>query len=256
MNEQTYEQEISIGKVFYRMFRDWRKIFVAAMVIALLAGVGNFALKKIKTSNPEYLKKAEENFERENAAFFATGETLSREIANLEETRAEREAYNADSILMKINPYREFNASLQLYIATDYQIVPELTYQNIDLSNRILQSYLTYMVNGDMYQYILDHLSQPVELRYLKEILSMNPDYDNRMISLNVQNVDEEGCEEILTLAQEGILAKQPGIVNAIGEHELNTVNQSVYEAVNLELDEWQKANIQYVSELSIRLQE
>lgn len=70
MNEQTYEQEISIGKVFYRMFRDWRKIFVAAVVIALLAGVGNFALKKIKTSNPEYLKKAEENFERENAAFF------------------------------------------------------------------------------------------------------------------------------------------------------------------------------------------
>ncbi len=189
MNEQTYEQEISIGKVFYRMFR-------------------------------------------------------------------EREAYNADSILMKINPYREFNASLQLYIATDYQIVPELTYQNIDLSNRILQSYLTYMVNGDMYQYILDHLSQPVELRYLKEILSITPDYDNRMISLNVQNVDEEGCEEILTLAQEGILAKQPGIVNAIGEHELNTVNQSVYESVNLELDEWQKANIQYVSELSIRLQE
>ncbi len=256
MNEQTYEQEISIGKVFYRMFRDWRKIFVAAVVIALLAGVGNFALKKIKTSNPEYLKKAEENFERENAAFFATGETLRREIANLEETRAEREAYNADSILMKINPYREFNASLQLYIATDYQIVPELTYQNIDLSNRILQSYLTYMVNGDMYQYILDHLSQPVELRYLKEILSITPDYDNRMISLNVQNVDEEGCEEILTLAQEGILAKQPGIVNAIGEHELNTVNQSVYESVNLELDEWQKANIQYVSELSIRLQE
>jgi hypothetical protein len=107
-----------------------------------------------------------------------------------------------------------------------------------------------------MYQYILDHLSQPVELRYLKEILSITPDYDNRMISLNVQNVDEEGCEEILTLAQEGILAKQPGIVNAIGEHELNTVNQSVYESVNLELDEWQKANIQYVSELSIRLQE
>ena len=128
---------------------------MAAVVIALLAGVGNFALKKIKTSNPEYLKKAEENFERENAAFFATGETLSREIANLEETRAEREAYNADSILMKINPYREFNASLQLYVATDYQIVPELTYQNIDLSNRILRSYLTYMVNGDRHLTII-----------------------------------------------------------------------------------------------------
>ena len=157
---------------------------------------------------------------------------------------------------MKINPYREYNASLQLYVATDYQIMPELTYQDIDLSNRILRSYITYMVNGDMYQYILEHLSEPVELRYLKEVLTIAPDYDNRMVTLNVREVDAQGCEEILALALEGILAKRPGIVAAIGEHELNTVNQAVYEAVNLELDEWQKANIQYVSELSIKLQE
>ena len=71
-----------------------------------------------------------------------------------------------------------------------------------------------------------------------------------------MREVDAQGCEEILALALEGILAKRPGIVAAIGEHELNTVNQAVYEAVNLELDEWQKANIQYVSELSIKLQE
>ncbi len=193
---------------------------------------------------------------RELAAFQATGETLLREITNLEETRAEREGYNADSILMKINPYREYNASLQLYVATNYQIVPELTYQDIDLSNRILRSYITYMVNGDMYQYILEHLSEPVELRYLKEVLTIAPDYDNRMVTLNVREVDAQGCEEILALALEGILAKRPGIVAAIGEHELNTVNQAVYEAVNLELDEWQKANIQYVTGLSIKLQE
>ena len=134
--------------------------------------------------------------------------------------------------------------------------MPELTYQDIDLSNRILRSYITYMVNGDMYQYILEHLSEPVELRYLKEVLTIAPDYDNRMVTLNVREVDAQGCEEILALALEGILAKRPGIVAAIGEHELNTVNQAVYEAVNLELDEWQKANIQYVTGLSIKLQE
>ncbi|MDE7327101.1 MAG: hypothetical protein K2N63_12655, partial [Lachnospiraceae bacterium] len=256
MNEQNYEQEISLGKVIYRIFRDWRKIFVAALVVSILVGAGNFALKKIKISDPEYIKAAEENYTREWTAFYARGETLQREITNLEETRTERETYNASSILMKINPYREFNASLQLYVATDYQIVPELTYQNIDLSNRILRSYITYMLNGDMYQYILEHLSQPMELRYLKEILSISADYDNRMVMLSVRGEDAQSCEEILTYALEGILAKQPGIITAIGEHELNSVNQSVYEAVNLELDTWQKNNLQYVSELSIRLQE
>ena len=256
MNEQTYEQEISIGKIFYRIFRDWRKIFVIAMLIAVIVGTGNFALKKIKYSDPEEIQKAEENFAREITAFHATGETLQREIENLEETQAERESYNGTSILMKINPYREFNASLQLYVATDYQIVPELTYQNIDLSNRILRSYITYMVNGDMYQYILNHLSQPMELRYLKELLTISADYDNRMVTLNVRHVDAQACEEILNYALEGIMAKQPEIVALVGEHDLNAVNQSVYEAVNLDLDSWQKSNIQYVSDLSIRLQE
>lgn len=256
MNEQNYEQEINLGKVFYRIFRDWRKIFVIAMTIAVIAGAGNFVMKRLRTANPEYIEKAEENYLRELTAFEAMGETLRREIDNLEETRAERETYNTTSILMKINPFREFNASLQLYIATDYQIMPELIYQNPDLSNRILRSYITYMVNGDMYQYIMNHMAQPVELRYLKEVLSISADYDNRMVTLSVQNVDAESCEEILNYALEGILKKQPEIVEAIGEHELNSVNQAVYEAVNLELDEWQKGNIQYVSELSILLQQ
>ena len=28
MGEQTYEREIDLAKVFYRILRDWRKIFV------------------------------------------------------------------------------------------------------------------------------------------------------------------------------------------------------------------------------------
>ncbi len=256
MNEQNYEREINLGKVFYRVFRDWRKIFVIAMVIAIITGAGNFVLKRIKTADPEYIEKAEENYLRELTAFEAMGETLLREIENLEKTRSEQEIYNGSSILMKINPFREFNASLELYIATDYQIIPELTYQNPDFSNRILRAYITYMMNGDMYQYIMNHISQSIELRYLKEVLSISADYENRMITLNVQNVDAEACEEILDYALEGIIEKQPEITAAIGEHELNVVNQAIYESVNLELDEWQKRNVQYISELSIKLQE
>lgn len=256
MNEQNYEQEISIGKMLYRVFRDWRKVFVIALVIGVLVGLGNFAIKRIKIADPEYITEEEQNFERELAAFEAQGETLQREIANLEDTRAEQQEYNENSILMKINPFREFNASLQLYVSTDYQINPELTYQNIDLSNRILRSYVTYMVNGDMYQYILDHLATKVELRYLREILSISADYDTYMITMSVRNVDEASCREILNYAIEGIQAKKDEIVTSIGEHRLETINQSVYENVNLDLDELQKANQQYVLDLGINLQE
>lgn len=268
MNEQAYEQEISLGKVFYRIFRDWRKIFVIALVIAVIAGAGNFVLKKLRSSDPEYISTAEQNYERELTAFRAKGDTLEREIANLEKARTEQEEYNANSVLMKINPFRERNASLQLYVSTDYQILPGMDYQNIDLSNRILHSYITYMTNGNMYQYIADHLSEPIELRYLEEILSISKelstskelsvseDLNNCMVTIKVQGVDEAMCDDILSYALEGILEKQKEIMTTIGDHELSVVNQASFEAVNLELNELQKTNLQYVSDLSINLQE
>lgn len=255
MNNQNYEPEISLGKVFYRIFRDWRKIFIAAVAVAIAVGAAVFAFKMIGRTS-EYLEKAEKNYELELAAFEAQGETLAQEIANLEEAEVRQEAYNENSVLMKINPFREFNASVQLYVATDYQIIPDLVYQNPDLSSRILRSYSTYMTNGDMYQYILGRLSQPMELRYLLEVLSVSVDYDSRMLVLGVRHVDAASCEEILGYALEGIYAKQQEITAAVGEHTLNAINQSSYEAVNFSLDSTQKSNRQYLLDLSVAMQE
>lgn len=256
MNEQTYGQEISLQRIFYRILRDWRKCFIIVLIAATVVGAGNFVLKGIQLSTPEKLESAKTDYNRELTAYMAEGESLQREIENLEEMRAQQEAYNEASILMQINPFREFNASVQLYVSTDYQIVPELTYQNIDLSGRILQSYLTYMKNGEMFQYILEHLTEDIELRYLQEIFSISSDYDSRMVTLHIRNIDEQSCREILGYALEGIYSKRDEILTAIGEHELNSLNQSVYETVNLDLDSWQKNNRQYVLDLNVNTKE
>lgn len=256
MNEQTYEQEISLQRVFYRVLRDWRKCFIIALVVAIAVGAGNFALKEIQLSTPEKLESAKMDYNRELTAYEAEGESLKREIENLEEMRTQQETYNDASILMQINPFREFNASVQLYVSTDYKIQPGSTYQDIDLSGRVLQSYLTYMQNGEMYQDILDRLTEKIEMRYLQEIFSFSSSYDTRMVTLRIRGVDEQSCREVLDYALEGIYSKREEILTAIGDHELNSLNQSIYETVNLDLDAWQKSNRQYVSDLSVNTKE
>lgn len=256
MNEQTYEQEINLGQLIYRIFREWRKCVVIALIISAGVATLNFVIKGIQVSTPEKLERAKLDFERELAAYKAEGESLQREIENIEEKRAQQEVYNDESLVMKINPFSEYNASVQLYISTDYQIVPELVYQDVDLSVRILSSYVAYMRNGEMYQYVLDHLTQKTELRYLQELFTISADYESRMVTLSVRNVDEQSCGEILGYALEGIRTKQDEIQKTIGEHELNTLNQSKYETVNLELDAWQKDNQQYVLNLNTSLKE
>ena len=255
MNE-TYEQEIDLKWLLYRVFRAWRGIVVWALVVAVVAGIAGGAINLFKITDPKYVAAQEEIFQREYAAWEAKGANLKAEIENLQSSRDNQVEYNENSVLMKINPLREYNASFQLYVDYEYKIDPTLTYQNIDLSDRIINAYSTYMTNGELYQYIIDNLSEKMELRYLKEIFSVSVDNANNMISISVRHESAEKCQEILHLAAEGIRAKYGSVCTTIAGHELHEINAFSYEAVNLSLDALQKGNIQYISDLDIKIQE
>ena len=254
MNE-TYEQEIDLKWLIYRVLRGWRSIVVWAIVVAFVVGLGSIAVFGIKCLDPEYLPEQEANFKRAYASWEATIENYEAQLDNLEEAQEEQTEYNENSILMKIDPLRQFHASFELYVNYDYQIMPDMAYQNIDLSDRILKAYATYMTNGELQQYVIDNLSYDIERRYLSEILSVSVDYGNNMISVSVTNQSAESCQEMLDLVRTALMTKYEDINAAIAEHTLTTTNSSAYEAVNLSLQETQKANLQAVTDLNMTKQ-
>jgi len=196
MND-SYEQEIDLKWLIYRVLRSWRALVVWAIVIAFVAGLGSFGFKMIKLQDPEYVAEAQLEFEREHASWVATGENFEARYANIEEAKQEQLEYNEKSVLMQIDPLREFHASLELYVNYDYQIMPDMAYQNIDLSDRILKAYATYMTNGELHQYIIDNVSFDIERRYLSEIFSTSVDYGNNMISVSVRQQSAEYCRKL-----------------------------------------------------------
>ena len=255
MNE-TYEQEIDLKWLIYRVLRGWRTIVVWAIVIAIVMGAGSLGLYGLKCLDPEYLQEAEIAYEREHASWVATIDNFEQQMANIEEAKTEKEEYNAKSVLMQIDPLREFHASFEMYVNYDYQIMPDMQYQNIDLSDRILKAYATYMTNGELYQKIIDGVSFDIERRYLGEILSVSVDYGTNMISISVRQQSAEYCQEILAIVKEALLAKYEDVNATIAEHTLSDTNSSAYETVNLSLQETQKANLQAVTNLDISMQE
>lgn len=255
MNE-NYEQEIDLKWLLYRVLRAWRPIVVWAIVIGLVVGLGSIGIWGVKCLDPEYLPAAEMNFEREHAAWVATGENFEAQLANIQEAKEEQIEYNEKSVLMQIDPLRDFYASFELYVNYDYQIMPDMAYQNIDLSDRILKAYATYMTNGELQQYVIDNVSYEIERRYLSEILSVSVDYGNNMISVTVRQQSAEYCQEILNLVREALMTKYKDINTTIAEHTLSSTNAAAYETVNLSLQETQKANRQAVTNLDITMQE
>ena len=253
---KTYEQEIDLKWLIYRVLRGWRPIVIWAIIIALVLGVGSFGLNALKLTDPEYIAKQEANFKRAYASWEATIENYEAQLENLEEAQEEQTEYNENSVLMKIDPLRQFHASFELYVNYNYQIMPDMAYQNIDLSDRILKAYATYMTNGELQQYVIDNLSYDIERRYLSEVLSVSVDYGNNMISVSVTNQSAEYCQEMLDLVKTALMTKYEDINAAIAEHTLTTTNSAAYETVNLSLQETQKANRQAVTDLDMTKQE
>lgn len=255
MNE-TYEHEIDLKWLLYRVLRAWRPIVKWAIVIGIIIGLGSIGIWAIKCIAPEYITEEKVKFEREHASWVATGENFEAQLANIEEAKQEQLEYNEKSVLMQIDPLREFHASFELYINYDYQIMPDMAYQNIDLSDRILKAYATYMTNGELQQYVIDNVSYEIERRYLSEILSVSVDYGNNMISVSVRQQSAEYCQEILNLVREALMIKYEDVNTTIAEHTISSTNAAAYETVNLSLQETQKANRQAVTNFDITMQE
>ena len=255
MNE-NYEHEIDLKWLLYRVLRAWRPIVIGAIIIGVVIGLGSIGIWVIKCIDPEYITEEKLKFEREHASWVATGENFEAQFANIEEAKQEQLEYNEKSVLMQIDPLREFHASFELYVYYDYQIMPNMAYQNIDLSDRILKAYATYMTNGELQQYVIDNVSYEIERRYLSEILSVSVDYGNNMISVSVRQQSAEYCQEILNLVREALMIKYKDINTTIAEHTISSTNAAAYETVNLSLQETQKANRQAVTNLDITMQE
>lgn len=255
MNE-NYEQEIDLKWLLYRLFRAWRPIALWTILLALVIGLLTLGFNLYRLSDPEYVEETKTQFARKHAGWVSTGENLRISMDNLQYEKAKQQEYNENSILMKIDPLRENIMTAEFYLAYDYQIMPDMAYQNVDLSDRILKSYNTYMTNGELYTYILDNLSYELELRYLKEILSLSVDYGNNMIYVSLRHKDAASCQEIFKLVESGLFSRQASIATAIAEHELISTNTSSYEQVNLELEQIQKDNLQAISQIDIRIRE
>lgn len=255
MNE-NYEQEIDLKWLLYRVLRAWRPIVVWAIIIGVVIGLGSVGIWALNCLDPEYLSGEELKFEREHAAWVAIGEDFELQLANIEEAKKEQLEYNEKSVLMQIDPLRDFHASFELYVYYDYQIMPDMAYQNIDLSDRILKAYATYMTNGELYQYVIDNVSYEIEYRYLGEILNASVDYANNMISVSVRQQSAEYCQEILDLVREALMTKYKDINTTIAEHTISSTNAAVYETVNLALEETQQTNRRVINNLDITMQE
>ena len=194
MEYEKKEQVIFVKDLLFAALYQWRKVLIAAVVFAVILGGVSFLdqQKDMKTAPSEADIQAAAEVEESKAR-------LEKDLENTKKNLVNQKAYLANSPLMLMDPYGVYQASIEVTVQTDYQILPGMQYQNPDYTSAILRAYTVYLTGDEVINDIAASLS--LESKYLTDIVSIsNGGGDTRSISISISYPSREGAEQIMDM--------------------------------------------------------
>lgn len=254
---RKYEREIELKDIFFKILFNWRKIIIVSILFSLLFGGYRFVRDLKNMFNEDFISLQEKEYNNNLKEYDANLYYYNNKINNITNNIKRQEDYNDNSLLMKVDPYNKYVSSITYYVDTNYLIMPNLTYQNVDTSTAIISAYKSIGLNADLYDYVVRNLSFSTEVRYIQELIDLYTESDTNMIYIKVFSYDEKTCDEIYNLVYKYFEIKQKEINNKIGEHSLSVINNNILRTeIDYKLEDIQKENNQMIIEYRKSLQE
>ena len=151
MDMDRDEQVIFLKDLLFAVLYQWKKILLAALAFAVLLG-GYAAAKNVGNVPSE---QAEQQYQKDLEQYQIEKAALEQNIERTEQKIRAQQEYMENSLLMQLDPYAFFEGTMQLCIATDYQIQPGMAYQNPDYTKSVLSAYQA-MLGGE---YLLSQIA-------------------------------------------------------------------------------------------------
>ena len=230
-NYNDYEQEINLKDCFFYVLRHLKLMLIVALVLGLLLGA-----YKGYTEYSKELKYSETN-NIENISNYAKSiESLSKE---LDSKKASLINYINNSAFLSLDPYSSYQIVNNYFVSTDYKIIASNSYQDIDYTWSVINSYVSYLSSDDILQQLAT--KNNLELSNLKEFVDIScdnsiDDKENYIISISVYSNDKDEALSILD-SFDDIL---PSITNKINKSVVNNsislVSTNIYKGENSDI--------------------
>lgn len=248
-NQMTYpvgaqnEEEIDLVALMMTLLHQLKPILLTAVVCAILAtGLGvaknaysSYAASKAENSGDgtvvkssaqrayeeklvEYREEKTEhdsNVQAYESELLQNQQTIESMKAKIENTKE----YLEKSVLNSIDPYNVHVAQADMYVATDYKILPGMEYQNVDYTDAVLQAYSSLMINSETMGGIAKSVG--MEERYLRELVSVSGDSSTRLLTVRVYGSDDATTSKILNALLARMDAIQEIVESSVGHHSI-----------------------------------
>ncbi|MCI8659812.1 MAG: hypothetical protein HFG54_06150 [Lachnospiraceae bacterium] len=264
--QTTYEQEIDLKDLIFAILYKWKIILITVIVFAVLLGGAKGFLTYKSQNDPNAVSQKEEAHQEELAQYESDLVSYEREIANISDNIINQQEYLENSILMNISPYDVCEARSDLFIKTDYEIMPGMAYQNVNYTDSILQAYQYIITSASFLEDI--NPSPEIDTHYLQELVSVkrgqldsqastaNLSSLTNLLSIYVQHSDQEESEKILNAILDQLNTLHQQVAKDIGEHTVKILNTSADHIIDFSLSEKQATNFKRLDMLQTSLAE
>ena len=268
---QNYEQEeeIDLVSLLFTVLRKYRQMLAVALACAVIfgavAGIQTSANGAVSADAQEEYDAAMTEYRQKKADYDAAVrqyklDTTSNEQAQADTQKALEDAqtYAEHSMLSNLDAHNVWTARADLYIKTNYQIMPGSVYQNPDNTSAVVQAYANLLVNGDAMDKAADALK--LQARFLREVVTAEPVQNangtySGLLTLRVNAADQNSAEKILNELLSHLDEVQASISAAIGSHTVATVAQSCSCIVSTDLLAQQQAQSDNIAALQAQMQ-
>lgn len=268
---QNYEQEeeIDLVSLLFTVLRKYRQMLAVALACAVIfgaaAGIQTAANGAVSADAQEEYDAAMTEYRQKKADYDAAVRQYKLDTASNEQAQADTQkaledaqTYAEHSMLSNLDAYNVWTARADLYIKTNYQIMPGSVYQDPDNTSAVVQAYANLLVNGDAMDKAADALK--LQARFLREVVTAEPVQNangtySGLLTIRVNAADQNSAEKILNELLSHLDEVQASIFAAIGSHTVATVAQSCSCIVSTDLLAQQQAQSDNIAALQAQMQ-
>ncbi len=265
------EEEINLISLVFAVLHKYRQMLAAALVCAVLfIGLAvvknillNYSIKKAAENGDSTPRtSAQQTYEEDMTEYREAQTTHDSDVKNYNAQLRDNERsqttlqFNIDnaeeyiekSVLNSIDPYNVYNARADMYVTTDYKILPGMDYQNPDYTDSILSAYSSLLMNHENVSAIAKKFD--MEERYMRELIGVSGDSSTRLLTINVNADSEEKADAILDAMLSQLESLYGTIESTVGHHTITQLSRTSSVTVSTDLRDQQQATRDNMTDL------
>lgn len=222
---------IYLKDLLFSVLYRWKALVAAVLIAAAAFGLfkGGSDFVKVSTAGEDTATADALLFEQ----YEAQKQSLEKKISTMQVSIKNQKDYLNNSLLMALNPYGYYQVNLQIFIDTDWQIMPGMSYQNPDRTDAIVNAYQNILSGNEALSGIANAID--VDPVYLQEVMEILPGEDGTL-TVTIICAEQTMAQNMLEVLIAQTNAATTQISSSVAQHKLHIVEQSVSQQQDLTL--------------------